>query len=114
VSAESSAFDIGRLHGELDEEETGQEDGCGVAPAFSAGVGLWMFSGEWDVDLPTLELVVEKRLGFGQGDPQLYICFGRATAPRGGREDAAATTLAPFTAPPPPPSHTDLPASAGL
>jgi hypothetical protein len=99
--AQASAYAIGRFYSELEEANTGDEGGWGFAPAFSAGVGLRMFSDEWDVDLSTLELVVEKRLGFGEGDPQLYIRFGRATAPRGSRGDAATTTLAPAAAPPP-------------
>jgi len=101
--AQASAFGIGRFYGELEEEEAGDEDGWGVAPAFSAGIGLRMFSDEWNVDLSTLEFVVEKRLGFGEGDPQLYIRFGRATAPRGGRSDAGATIAPAAAAPPPPP-----------
>jgi hypothetical protein len=99
--AQASTFGIGRFYGELEKEEAGDEDGWGIAPAFSAGVGVRMFSDEWNVDLSTLEIVVERRLGFGEGDPQLYIRFGRATAPRGARSDAAATTLAPAAIPPP-------------
>lgn len=98
--AQASAYGIGRFYSELEEANAGDEGGWGFAPAFSAGVGLRMFSDEWDVDLSTLEVVVEKRLGFGEGDPQLYIRFGRATAPRGSRGDAA--TLAPATLLPPP------------
>jgi hypothetical protein len=99
--AQASAYGIGRFYSELEEADAGDEGGWGFAPAFSAGFGLRMFSDEWDVDLSTLEFIVEKRLGFGEGDPQLYIRFGRATAPRGSRGDAAATTLAPATVPPP-------------
>jgi|GEM_PF-1742358 len=103
--AQASALGIGRFYSKLEEADAGDEGGWGFAPAFAAGIGLRMFSDEWDVDLSTLELIVEKRLGFGEGDPQLYIRFGRATAPRAGRDDDAATLAPAAVLPPPPPSN---------
>lgn len=79
----------------------GEDSRWGIAPAVSAGVGLRMFSDEWDVDLSTFEIVVEQRLAFDDGGPELYIRFGRALAPRS-RANGNGTPLAPMAYLPPP------------
>jgi hypothetical protein len=103
VLAQASAYGIGRFRGELEAAEAGQDDGWGVAPALAAGIGFRLFADEWDVDLSTLELVVEKRLGFGEDAAQLYVRFGRAVAPRERRDRGADPGIASATALPPPP-----------
>lgn len=79
----------------------GEDERWGIAPAFSAGVGLRMFSDEWDVDLSTFEIVVEQRLAFDDDGPELYVRFGRAIAPRA-RGNGNGTPLAPAAYLPPP------------
>jgi hypothetical protein len=54
----------------------------GGAPAVSVGIGLRVFDDAWDVDLSTVELVVERRFGIQEGPARLYIRLGRARAPR--------------------------------
>lgn len=54
----------------------------GGAPAVSAGIGLRVFDDAWDVDLSTVELVVERRFGIQDGPARLYIRIGRARVPR--------------------------------
>lgn len=101
--AQASVYGIGRFRGRMESDEAGQEDGWGIAPAVSAGIGLRMFGDEWDVDLSTLEIVVEKRLGFGEDDPQIFVRFGRALAPRERRRNGDGPTIAPAAHLPPPP-----------
>ena len=60
----------------------GEGTELGVAPAFSAGVGFRLFTDEWDVDLSTFEIVMEKRFGPAEASPQLYSRFGSAATPR--------------------------------
>jgi hypothetical protein len=53
----------------------------GGAPAVSAGFGLRVFADAWDVDLSTVELVLERRWGVQDGPLRLYVRVGRARAP---------------------------------
>lgn len=84
------------------EEEGDEEEGTGFAPAVSGGVGFRIFGDEWEVDLATLELVVEKR--FGPDDAtELFVRFGRADPPRGhGTRSRRPNGALP---PPPPPGN---------
>lgn len=75
---------------------TGAEAEWSVRPAVSGGIGFRIFGDEWDVELSTLELVVEKRFG-PDAATELFIRFGRA-APRPHRAaspDGPAGTLLP-------------------
>ncbi|HSU14601.1 hypothetical protein [Longimicrobium sp.] len=65
----------------------------GGAPTVSGGFGFRVFQDRWNVDLSTLELVVERRFGVQDGPARLYLRFGRATAPRERRDRAPGTTL---------------------
>ncbi len=53
----------------------------GVAPSVSAGIGVRVFSDEWNVEMGTFELVVERRFGFEEST-ELYLRFGRARPAR--------------------------------
>lgn len=64
----------------------------GGAPALSGGLGFRVFRDQWNVDLATLELVVERRFGVQDGPARLYIRFGSARAPRG-RHDRTPAAL---------------------
>ncbi|HEX2203124.1 MAG TPA: hypothetical protein VHG91_07490 [Longimicrobium sp.] len=81
----------------------GEGTDLGVAPAVSAGVGFRVFTDEWDVELSTFEIVLEKRFGIASASPQIFIRFGRAVPPRARREEPAEDPLALFRALPPPP-----------
>lgn len=81
----------------------GEGTELGVAPAVSAGVGFRVFTDEWDVDLSTFEIVMEKRFGPAEASPQLYIRFGSAAAPRAPRAAPEGDPLAAALLPPPPP-----------
>jgi hypothetical protein len=93
----ASTYGIGEFGNRVGEDER-----WGIAPAVSAGVGLRMFSDEWDVDLSTLEIVVEQRLAFDDSGPELYIRFGRAVAPRTRPSSGSGTPFAPIAYLPPP------------
>ena len=98
--AAASTYGIGRFGNSMEQED----EGWGLSPALSAGAGLRVFSDEWDVDLGTFEVLVEKRLGFGANGAQIYVRFGRAMAVRGARSADPTALLTPAYLPPPPPS----------
>jgi hypothetical protein len=54
----------------------------GGAPSVSGGLGFRVLADQWNVDLSTLELIVERRFGVQSGPARLYLRFGRAVAPR--------------------------------
>jgi hypothetical protein len=49
----------------------------GVAPSVSAGLGMRLFGDEWNMEMGTLEVVVERRFGFDAAT-ELFLRFGRA------------------------------------
>ncbi|HYJ79579.1 MAG TPA: hypothetical protein VEW03_08270 [Longimicrobiaceae bacterium] len=101
--AAMSTYGIGRFGNSM---QPGDE-GWGLSPALSAGFGVRVFSDEWDVDLATLEVLVEKRAGFGADGAQIYIRFGRAAAVGGRRATEPTPLPSPVThLPPPPPQVT--------
>lgn len=97
--ATAGAYGIGDFRRDEDNENDDESE-WGVAPALSAGVGFRIFSDEWDVDLTMFEVVVEKRLGFGDERAAVYVRFGQATAPR---ERPPRPEPIAFLPPPPPP-----------
>lgn len=97
--AAASTYGIGRFGNSMEQGD----EGWGLSPAFSAGAGLRVFSDEWDVDLGTFEVLVEKRLGFGEDGAQIFLRFGRAMAARGARAADPTALLMPIIPPPPPP-----------
>jgi hypothetical protein len=69
----------------------GDESRWGGAPALSGGFGFRVFRDKWNVDLSTLELVVERRFGVQNGPARLYVRFGTARAAR--RREPVSTPL---------------------
>ena len=65
----------------------------GGAPALSGGFGFRVFRDKWNVDLSTIEVVVERRFGVQDGSPQLYLRFGSARAPRDRRDRVPSSGL---------------------
>ena len=56
----------------------------GVSPAVFAGGGLRLMADAWDMSLTQVEVVVQRRFGFADEPPQVYLRFGTA-APRARR-----------------------------
>lgn len=87
---------------------TGGRTRAYFGPRLSGGLGFRAFSDEWDVELTTLEIVVEKRFQEDEST-QLVLRLGRA-APRRRRapRDSALREMR-RTPPPPPPAAPSLP-----
>jgi hypothetical protein len=58
----------------------------GGAPAVSGGFGFRVFHDKWNVDLSTVEVLVERRFGVQDGPARVYLRVGTATAPRSRRD----------------------------
>ena len=87
-------------YGIVDFGRRGEGTDAGFSPALSAGVGFRVFGDEWDVELSTLELVMERRFGFRPGT-EIFVRFGRATprdAARAPREERPRRRAAPSPA----------------
>ena len=88
---------------------TGGRTRAYFGPGVAAGLGFRTFSDEWDVELATIEVVVEKRFANDES-PQIFIRFGRAVPGR--RRPSADSALQELhrIPPPPPPAEATSPA----
>jgi hypothetical protein len=103
VRAEPYLLVGGAVYGVADFGDADEEAAFGLSPAISAGVGLRLFDNEWDISLTQLEVAVQRRFGFAEQGPQIYVRLGTAVPRRRPGRAADPHPDGPASLPPPPP-----------